>query len=184
MEKDKTISEKLPSSPKKALTILWNDLPAWMQDNHYIQTGYRPQSNSYHTSFLSLLHIHNETVNIYTHLLGALFALLAGTFVYTILLPRFQHATQEDVFVFACFFGGAVGCLGMSATYHTISNHSEAVAKMGNRLDYMGIVVLIWGSFVPSIYYGFAGERRLVGVYWTMVCFQFDCCATLITKGC
>lgn len=156
-------------TPKKALTILYNDLPEWMRDNHYIRTGYRPASNSYHASLLSLLHLHNESVNIHTHLLGSVLALIIGTSLYFNLRPRYEQATPEDVGVFACFFGGAMGCLGMSATYHTISNHSEEVARWGNRLDYMGIVVLIWGSFVPSIYYGFSGEPRLVRVYWTMV---------------
>lgn len=60
-------------------------------------------------------------------------------------------------------------CLGMSATYHALANHSERVARAGNRLDYLGIVVLIWGSFVPSIYYGFAREPALVRGYWSMV---------------
>lgn len=31
------------------------------------------------------------------------------------------------------------------------------------------IVVLIWGSFVPSVFYGFAGDMGWVRVYWTMV---------------
>jgi adiponectin receptor len=54
------------------------------------------------------------------------------------LRPRYEQATQQDVLVFSCFFGGAVACLGMSATYHTISNHSERVTKLGNKLDYLG----------------------------------------------
>ncbi len=54
-----------------------------------------------------------------------------------------------------CFFAGAVGCLGMSATYHLLCNHSEAVARWGNKLDYSGIVLLIVGSYVPALWYGF-----------------------------
>ena len=33
----------------------------------------------------------------------------------------------------------------------------------------MGIVILIWGSFIPSVHYGFAPDRRLIRLYWTMV---------------
>lgn len=29
--------------------------------------------------------------------------------------------------------------------------------------------MLIWGSFVPSVYYGFAGQMEWVRVYWSMV---------------
>jgi adiponectin receptor len=168
-EHDKPLVQKAEENTKAALTVLWNELPQWMQDNHYIQSGYRPQSNSYKTSAASLGYLHNESVNIWTHLIGAALAVLTGLCLYVIVRPRFEMATREDVIVFSCFFLGAVACLGMSATYHTISNHSQAVAKFGNRLDYMGIVVLIWGSFIPSIHYGFSGEPNLVRVYWTMV---------------
>lgn len=161
---------KVETKAKDALTVLWNDLPAWQQDNHYIHTGYRPASNSYRTSVASLGFLHNETVNIYTHLFGAVVAVISAGYFYAAIKPRFRHATDEDVVVFTCFFLGAVVCLGMSATYHLISNHSERVAKFGNRLDYMGIVCLIWGSFIPSIYYGFSAEPSLVRLYWTMVC--------------
>lgn len=169
---EKPLAQKAGGTTKAALTVLWNELPEWMKDNHYIQSGYRPQSNSYRTSASSLGYLHNESVNIWTHLVGAFLAASTGLWLYFVISSRFEMATREDVMVFSCFFLGAVACLGMSATYHTISNHSEAVAKFGNRLDYIGIVVLIWGSFIPSIYYGFSAEPNLVRVYWTMVCFR------------
>jgi adiponectin receptor len=42
--------------------------------------------------------------------------------------------------VFAAFFGGAVVCLGISAGYHLLANHSLWVAGWGNRADYLGWV--------------------------------------------
>lgn len=165
----KEVLQKTEQRAREALTVLWNDVPRWLQDNHYIHSGYRPPSNAYSKSFASIGYLHNESVNIWTHLFGGLTALAAGGFLYVEMRPRYLMATAEDTQVFACFFLGAVACLGMSATYHTICNHSEAVAKFGNRLDYMGIVFLIWGSFIPSIYYGFAAEPRLIRVYWSMI---------------
>jgi len=97
--------------------------------------------------------------------------------------PLIYLADANDVMVFSCFFAGAIACLTMSATYHTLSNHSQSVAKFGNRLDYMGIVFLIWGSFVPSIYYGFSAEPNMRRAYWTMVCNPWPChrqCSPLI----
>ena len=35
------------------------------------------------------------------------------------------------------------------------------------------IILLIWGSFIPSIYYGFAEDMEWVRVYWSMVSFRF-----------
>jgi adiponectin receptor len=111
----------------------------------------------------------NQKVNIYSHLLGALLFTAAGLTLYNSLIPRYETASRADVLAFACFFLGVALCLGMSATYHAISNHSHDVAKLGNKLDYVGIVFLIAGSFVPTIYYGFYCQPGLQRVYWSMV---------------
>jgi len=162
-------AQKAKDTAKNTLTVLWHQIPSWQQDNHYIKSGYRPPTNSYRRSFASWLYIHNETVNIYTHLIGALAALLSSIFLYHQLKPRYELATREDLIVFTCYFAGAAACLGMSAIYHTISNHSPRVNRIGNQLDYVGIVCLIWGSFIPSIYYGFGTEATMRWLYWTMV---------------
>jgi hypothetical protein len=151
------------------LTYHWDQILPWQQDNHYIRSGYRPQSNSYLQSGYSLAYLHNETVNIYTHLIGAILTLVSSGALYHVLGSRYDTASREDVWVFCCLFLGALSCLGMSATFHTISNHSHDVARWGNQLDYAGIVFLIWGSFIPVLYYGFQDDPRLMQTYWGMV---------------
>ena len=155
---------------KKALTIVgWDQLPTWQRDNHFIRGGYRPASGSYLVSFQSLGYLHNETVNVYSHLIGAFFAVAAAALLFSTLGKRYPFADADDLLVLSCYFLGAVACLGMSATYHLISNHSEVVAKFGNKLDYLGIVSLSWGSFVPTVYYGFRDDVPLMKIYWAMV---------------
>lgn len=149
--------------------VRWDDLPHWQQDNQYIHGSYRRPSGSYKRSFISLFHIHNETVNIYTHLLPALATVPAAFSLYKIFQLRYARATSSDVFAFSFFFFGICMCLGASATYHTISNHSPRVNRLGNQLDYIGIILLITGSFIPSIYYGFWCHPNLQMAYWTMV---------------
>lgn len=90
--------------------------------------------------------------------------------MYRLLSSRYEQATRGDILAFGCFFLSAIACLGMSATFHMISNHSESVCTFSNKLDHLGIVLLIWGSFVPSIFYGFACEPGLLSNYLTMVC--------------
>jgi adiponectin receptor len=162
-------AKKVETKVEDALTVLWNDLPTWQRDNHYIHSGYRPQSNSFLKSWASLLYLHNETVNIYSHLLGAIAFSLSALFFHRNLALRYQTANKTDVYAFGAFFLGAAACLGISGTYHTISNHSPIVSKFGNKLDYVGIVALITGSFIPSIYYGFYCHPHLQEIYWTMV---------------
>jgi adiponectin receptor len=168
-EKVVEVVKQAEKRAERALLVLWDDLPSWQQDNHYIHSGYRPESRSFKKSFASLSYLHNESVNIYTHLVGAVIFSVVGAILFTTIRPRYASATTGDVFAFGCFFAGAAVCLGMSATYHAISNHSHTVARFGNKLDYVGIVFLITGSFIPSIYYGFYCQPKLQEMYWTMV---------------
>ncbi|GAD99138.1 haemolysin-III channel protein Izh2, putative [Paecilomyces variotii No. 5] len=162
-----TVAEKPPRVIRKLLH--WDDLPPWQRDNHHIHRGYRPASFSFLVSFQSLAYLHNETVNIYSHLLPALLAIPSAFWLHRTLTPRYETATQADIIAFSCFFAGAAFCLGMSATYHTISNHSPFVARVGNAFDYVGIVGLIVGSFIPSVYYGFYCHPTLQNLYWSMI---------------
>ncbi|KAH6856865.1 hemolysin-III related-domain-containing protein [Chaetomium sp. MPI-CAGE-AT-0009] len=144
--------------------------PPWRRDNPSILHGYRHTSHSLLLSLRSLGYLHNESVNIWTHLLGAAAAACAagaGGYAYLgqLLGPRYVTASAADVVVWACFLGGAVCCLGMSATYHLLCNHSEEVARWGNKLDYTGIVFLIVGSFVPALWYGFFCRAALLTGY-------------------
>ncbi|KAL5352473.1 hypothetical protein ACLOAV_002421 [Pseudogymnoascus australis] len=140
---------KAEGKVKDALVVLWDDLPSWQQDNHYIISGYRPASESFTKSFGSLGYLHNESVNIFSHLIPSIGSVVLAIALYRVVVPRYESITQGDILAFACFFAGAAFCLGMSATYHTISNHSHLVARFGNKLDYVGIVFLITGSFIP-----------------------------------
>ncbi|KAL2177092.1 hemolysin-III related-domain-containing protein [Thermothelomyces heterothallicus CBS 202.75] len=154
------IETGVEATARRLLLLHWDDLPPWRRDNPSIRSGYRPTSSSFLASLYSLLYLHNESVNIWTHLLGAAAVAVGAAWAYGFLLeeviaPRYATASSADALVFACFFAGAFCCLGMSATYHTLSNHSEEVAKWGNKLDYTGIVFLIVGSYVPALWYGF-----------------------------
>ncbi|KAI1177594.1 hemolysin-III channel protein Izh2 [Nemania sp. FL0916] len=149
-----------------ALLLLWDELPHWRRDNAFILSGYRRQSGSIAGSLRSVLGVHNESVNIWTHALGAFVLVpLAVRYLYAEVASRYSSASSADGWVFACFLSGAALCLGMSATYHALSNHSEPVAKWGNKLDYSGIVCLIVGSYVPALYYGLFCKPALMSAY-------------------
>lgn len=162
-------AKQVESKIEEALLQIWDQLEPWRRDNAYILSGYRTTSNSYWRSFLSLGYLHNESVNIWSHLLGAFGFTVAGAFLHSVVAPRYETASGADLLVWSCFFAGAFLCLGMSATYHAISNHSPDVARLGNKLDYSGIVFLIVGSYVPAIYYGFCCSPTLLTAYLAQV---------------
>lgn len=151
--------------------IHWNDLPHWQRDNQHIHSSYRAASYSYTRSLQSILHWHNESVNIWTHLVPATLSLPCAALLYKIVGPRYERASTADVIAMSCFFLGAACCLGLSATFHALSNHSPRVAKFWNQLDYAGISLLITGSFIPSVYYGFWCHPGRQWAYWIMVSF-------------
>jgi len=68
--------------------------------------------------------------------------------------PHLEIELQEKI-VFGAFFAGAIICLGFSFMFHTVNCHSQFVGKLFSKLDYCGIALLIMGSFVPWLYYGF-----------------------------
>ncbi|KAJ2319847.1 hypothetical protein GGI00_006336, partial [Coemansia sp. RSA 2681] len=63
---------KCHGTTKHNSRLTWNELPEWMRDNKFIHTGYRAPTNSFRKCFASLLHLHNESGNIITHVAGAL----------------------------------------------------------------------------------------------------------------
>ena len=54
-------------------------------------------------------------------------------------------------------------------SFHIFLNHSKEVHTLGNQLDHLGIVIVIWASAIPSDYYGFYCDKQLQYFYWTMV---------------
>jgi len=73
------------------------------------------------------------------------------------------------MYAFASFLLSAATCFSLSATCHLLSNHSESGATLGCQLDYLGIVVFILGSFMPSVYYGLQCHPTVMYTYWGMV---------------
>ena len=147
----------------------WKQLPNWQRDNEHILSGYRPASFSLWRSLESTLHIHNETININSHLFGAVLFFNLPFVSYRYFSHHATMICLSDMIVFSTFFFGVAICFLLSSTYHTFANHSPRVNVLGNQLDYLGIVILMWGSTIPSVYYGFFCDPNLQQRYWAVV---------------
>ncbi|XP_059491103.1 adiponectin receptor protein isoform X2 [Neocloeon triangulifer] len=141
-------------------------LPDWLQDNDFLHTGHRPPLPTFSACFRSIFRIHTETGNIWTHLLGCV--AFIGIATYFLSRPSIEVQFQEKL-VFAAFFLGAILCLGMSFAFHTMCCHSETMGKLFSKLDYCGIAMLIMGSFVPWLYYGFYCDFQPKVIYLCVV---------------
>ena len=50
-----------------------DEVPVWLRFNKFIRTGYRPAPTTIPQALISLFQWHNETVNVWSHLVPALF---------------------------------------------------------------------------------------------------------------
>lgn len=135
-----------PDNPTLRRLLHWNELEEWQKDNEYIHAGYVRSENTFKAVLASLGYIHNETGNIYTHLIPSLgiASLLAILYTTSLMTPPFV------MFSFGC-----VLCMGMSAAFHTMKSHSHRVSIIGNKFDYVGICVLIAASMIALIDYAY-----------------------------
>lgn len=123
---------------------------------------YHPSSNSYRflsskrQCLKSIFRIHNETCNIWTHMLGLLGLIILALHIHTTVLGKSPTTTIYDHFVFLFFFVAASECLISSTLYHTFLCHSRlTVMRCAATFDYIGIGVLITASVMATLHYGF-----------------------------
>lgn len=166
-----TASNSKAGKAGRPVLLSFDEMPEWFrrESNQWIHHGYRPISGSAHVSFCSWSYIHNESVNIYSHLIPAVFFLLGEWYIQQYLASRYSGVTGADFIAFSIFMVAAVTCLSLSATYHTLMNHSQHMERFCLRLDMLGVVIFILGDLVLGIYMVFWCEPLPRNIYWSMV---------------
>ncbi|KAJ2801735.1 hypothetical protein H4R20_003559 [Coemansia guatemalensis] len=150
-------------------------IPAYMVEDH-IWDSYRPLCFSVGECLRSWLYVHSELGNIVTHLCGLFIfvclALLTGPVVVPLAAgKRGEGSTQAsaaDYAVIYAYIATVLFCLAASVAFHTLACHSQHKHFRSLRCDFIGILTLIVGSFVPIGYYGFLHSRRILIGYMTM----------------
>jgi adiponectin receptor len=85
-----TVEGHTVRSPRRPKLLTYEQIHEWSRDNEFIRTGYRPEKPDYKDIFLSLTYVHNETCNIYTHLIGAILVWPVA-YIYMRILPESQY---------------------------------------------------------------------------------------------
>ena len=145
-----------PPLPSLSSLLEYADLAPHRHDNIYIHRGYRRETASHVTALGTIFTLHNETCNIWTHLLPLLLLVPGAAWFLTSGLDRLYPAhTSSDWYAFLAFFGGTGTMLLFSSLWHTFSClASPNITKLWNGIDYAGICACIWGSFVASLHFG------------------------------
>ena len=163
----KTVPNQHNRNHKSLLTIA--DLPPWRDPNPFILTGYRRESHSTWISLCSWGYWHNETCNIYSHLIPGVFLLSSQGVLYEYIRSKHWDLDGLDWSILTIQLLAATLCFFISALYHTLLNHSSDVAHCWLQLDYVGIIILILGNFISGLHFGFYCELGLKYFYWGLV---------------
>jgi adiponectin receptor len=155
----------------RSTLLSFDDMPQWFQhdNNKWILHGYRPISGSTRASFRSWWYLHNETVNIYSHLIPAVVFLFGEWYLLQYLASKYSRVNSTDFLVFSSFIITATTCYAFSALYHTLMNHSYTVDHFWHRLDMLGIGIFIVGDIILGVYLIFWCETTIRNIYWSMV---------------
>lgn len=119
-----------------------------------ILTGYRVPYCSWKYYFYSLFQLHNETVNVWSHIVGCCIVLhkLYGYFDEFDLSTDHVHTTLL-VFGISCLI-----CLFTSACVHLMHGKSPFVHFLVFMVDYIGATISSFGSGIAGIY-GLSGAK-------------------------
>jgi len=133
-----------------------------------ILTGYRP-ALTYLACLRSVLRIHNETVNIWSHLLGSIF------FTVVLVHQLFNHRAADwidhtSLILQICSYQTS---LAASALFHTFLCHGPQASQFWLRLDRAGILVSLFGTYVRVLVTIFHCHPLLRDAHLAVVCLLF-----------
>ena len=137
-----------------------SDAPDFLKDNPYIQHGYREQM-SLPSTLATIFSWHNETLNIWSQLVGFV--------LFFVLFIRFTFYYKTDSKVpkwpLIVFQWGAMFCFLVSAIYHLVLSISKTYYDTWRKLDYCGIIVVMFTMFIPFVWYVFVDKPKLKLIY-------------------
>uniref|UniRef100_A0A914UV09 Uncharacterized protein n=1 Tax=Plectus sambesii TaxID=2011161 RepID=A0A914UV09_9BILA len=128
------------------------DEPMWL--NPYVHCGYRPTQLPPVLCLKSSLQWNNETVNIWSHVIGLLYFTWCQLYDNAVSLPQ-MGAKWEDHVVFTGSALCSQICMFMSACYHIFGCTSPIARQWWLTMDVMGISAGLMGIYFSGIYYAF-----------------------------
>lgn len=158
----------------------FNEVPGWMV-RPYIIRGYRSDL-SWSEMIWSLFYVHNESGNIWSHLLGCCLVLL-------ICLGRLDEFGHQSVvlphskLVIRLFLSSAAASFCASSVYHTGNCcQEEAICSFLLRGDVMGIAILVAASFLPGVYFGTLCFLLIMSLVDILLSHIFNCIGIILLK--
>mmetsp|Transcript_55982 Transcript_55982/g.128096 ORF Transcript_55982/g.128096 Transcript_55982/m.128096 type:complete len:295 (+) Transcript_55982:44-928(+) len=136
----------------------------------YIHRGYRDVM-AVGECVGSLLYLHNETGNVWTHVVGVAVFVALG-------MQDWSDSSMEQHHrvVAAVYCGATTLCMGFSAAFHLMQPNSKRTYDLMLKLDMSGIAIVIIASIQIGLHYGFWCHQGLQTMY-TVVTGGLSCVA-------
>lgn len=150
--------------------IHYDDLPVPWRTNPHIKRGYR-FTESKIECIVSIVKPSNETVNIWSHLIGLVIVLVIAFYYYPA-STTFPLSSKWDIFIAACFFAAACKCLVCSCMWHTMNGIADqCLLDRFACVDYTGISMLVAASILSTEWTAFYCEPVSRAVYMSATLF-------------
>lgn len=147
----------------------YEELPSWLKaaNRNYIRRGYQANLSGYREAWaMAVSQFTNETVNIWSHLLGGAVFVALGVQCFGKLHPA---ATVYDRLIFGAYCALATKSMLSSALFHTHFHLSPKAYRLWCSVDTTGISFLTLGSGSLLAYYIFHENKRVQVAWLTVV---------------
>lgn len=139
----------IPSSvPSPSPTVAASQVPSLFREP-YILSGYRPVQQDWRCYLLSLFQRHNESLNVWTHLLAGPVLLLRWWANVSTLGCTLDTASLP----LTIFLGSSLIYLFFSVAAHLMQSHSERAHYFFFFIDYVGVASYQYGCSLGHYFY-------------------------------
>ncbi|XP_018550317.1 membrane progestin receptor beta [Lates calcarifer] len=142
-------SDLTPSSlPLPSPTVTASQVPLLFREP-YILSGYRPIQQDWRCYLLSLFQRHNESLNVWTHLLAAVVLLIR----WWANVDALGYTLDAASLPLSLFLVSSFTYLFFSVTAHLFQSHSEHAHYFFFFMDYVGVAVYQYGCSLGHYFY-------------------------------
>jgi len=159
------------------------NVPAHLRYQHILH-GYRPSGLALHHCARSLLAIHNQTGNVWSHLLGLLVVLyLLFVLPQSLAVSSASSPSWLELCLLLVFYVCAAWCMTCSCVFHLFHCHSPDSHSKLLKADMLGVLALVWASYLPALHLAFRCHTMWRDLYMVLISALILACAYLISHS-
>uniref|UniRef100_A0A0N4ZC53 Progestin and adipoQ receptor family member 3 n=1 Tax=Parastrongyloides trichosuri TaxID=131310 RepID=A0A0N4ZC53_PARTI len=156
--------------------ITRNNLDPCLWLNEHVYTSYRPTEMPLKMCFWSMFRWNNETINIWSHLIGLIYFSFCQYDTNYNHLASFGASTSDHIFFSLSLLGSQL-CMLFSTLYHIFGCINNEERKKWLQLDVFGISCALLGVYLGGIYTSFYCFNDILNAY--LIGLLFICAISL-----